>query len=395
MREVPITTPIIVGNEQKGSDQFTLKGRSLVEFSELEIDESLNLLGNRWLERKQWNAIVAPAGQGKSVSSVQAAILWSCGKTAFGIPTPILTGLRVLVVQHEDNDNDMVEMATMIDHLGLTEHHKNWVARNSLVYQVKGYTGPLFVGTVLAKLVEDFKPDLLILNPLNRYIGGDERDPKVCGDFIDALDALMERFNFGALVIHHTPKTNFNSTVGWRSHDWQYGGAGHAKLTNNPRGQIFIQPIANGVYRFIAGKRGGKIGWDNDGEVYSRYFKHSRNTEAPVWEDATPSDVQASLGTQQSERGQTAKILDPEAILAEVPATEVIENEALVGVLTRKFNCGEKPVLRVLAELVHEGRLFETSVKTKKGKGRGRKAYTKVELVDAAEPDSTKEEKAA
>src|ERR1700757_4732084 len=77
-----------------------------------EIDYSVNILGNRFLERGTYGTIVGSSGIGKSVLAVQIGILAALGREVFGLKVD--RPLRVLVVQAEDSWNDRVEQATGI-----------------------------------------------------------------------------------------------------------------------------------------------------------------------------------------------------------------------------------------------------------------------------------------
>src|SRR5580704_9528316 len=92
-----------------------LVGRSFVKYSQMAIPAEETLLGNRWLCRGGGALIVAPSGQGKSVLTAQASILWACNKAAFGIKPS--RPLRSLILQAEDDDGDIQEMGEIINHL--------------------------------------------------------------------------------------------------------------------------------------------------------------------------------------------------------------------------------------------------------------------------------------
>ena len=85
----------------------------------------------RWLCRTNGAIIVAPSGMGKSSCSFQTAILWSCGRSAFGIKPP--KPWRILILQAEDDDDDTTEMCAMLDNpkLGLIDPEKQLVERNT------------------------------------------------------------------------------------------------------------------------------------------------------------------------------------------------------------------------------------------------------------------------
>jgi RecA-family ATPase len=108
-----------------------LVGRSFVQYSQLAIPAEETLLGNRWLCRGGGALIVAPSGQGKSVLTAQASILWGCNKVAFGIKPS--RPLRSLILQAEDDDGDMKEMGKIIHHLHLNDTEMRMVDTNTFV----------------------------------------------------------------------------------------------------------------------------------------------------------------------------------------------------------------------------------------------------------------------
>ncbi len=152
--------------------------------------------------------IIAPSGVGKSTASIQAAVLWSCGKSAFNIPTPYLTGLKILIVQAEDDDGDISEMAKVVYHLDLTNAQMESVRRNTMCRRINSASGAAF-SKVAEPIIQMAKPDLVILNPLNSYLGNDEKDTKACMEFRDGPKRFDERYNFGSILVHHTPKNHF------------------------------------------------------------------------------------------------------------------------------------------------------------------------------------------
>jgi hypothetical protein len=72
-------------DQDDGPKRRLLVGRSFVQYAQMDVPQEETLLGNRWLCRGGGALIVAPSGQGKSVLTAQASILWGCNKPAFGI----------------------------------------------------------------------------------------------------------------------------------------------------------------------------------------------------------------------------------------------------------------------------------------------------------------------
>src|SRR5258708_3363855 len=116
------------GNGAKVTER-QLVGRSFLQYAKMEIPPEETLLGNRWLCRGGGALIVAPSGQGKSVLTAQASILWACNKPPFGIKPS--RPLRSLILQAEDDDGDMQEMGEIINHLGLTDSEIRMVDTNT------------------------------------------------------------------------------------------------------------------------------------------------------------------------------------------------------------------------------------------------------------------------
>jgi hypothetical protein len=101
----------------------------VIGYFESPLDCSQVLLGNRWLSRRTGGFIVAPSGHGKSTLVIQATVGWSCGRIEFAIKP--VGPLRILIVQSEDDDNDITEMAQMVDRLKLTAAERELVRANT------------------------------------------------------------------------------------------------------------------------------------------------------------------------------------------------------------------------------------------------------------------------
>lgn len=273
-------------------------GKSIYGFSRSKIDESNTLLGNRFLCRGGGIILVAPSGMGKSTCTMQASILWSCGRSAFDISP--YKALRILIIQSEDDDGDCTEMSEMIDHLDLSEAEKQLVDANTVVIRCNDLTSTKFIEALRACLSES-KFDLVIINPYSSYLGGDVIDAGANIQFLHVgLNPLLTEFNVGAMIVCHTPKTNkmvdFETINPW---DFQYLSAGSAVITNWARGMLVIVPqkCDPKLFRFVAAKRWQKIGWGTDSE---RYFTHS-NGSVSCWEFASKEQI------KQAEKDRTKK----------------------------------------------------------------------------------------
>src|SRR6202041_1547337 len=112
-------------------------------------------------------------------------------------------------------------------------------------------------------------------------LGADVKDDGANSRFLrNGLNPILTGRGCGIFIIHHTPKTNHRDTSDWKQTDWMYAGAGAAVLTNWARAYLVIEPTdVHGVYRFIAAKRGQRIGWPRLEQLWA----HAREEGKLLW----------------------------------------------------------------------------------------------------------------
>lgn len=269
---------------------------SLAELVATPPDPEQTLLGNRFLCRTGSMLFVGPSGIGKSSASMLMDVSWSCGRDAFGIAPA--RPLRVLCVQAENDTGDLHEMASgALESIELSSDEMALVESNFRIIRHQTSTGNLFLGW-LEKQIVKLSPDLVRMDPMLAYFGDDPTDTKAIALFCRAgLNPILEKHDCGAIINHHTPKTNYRDTADWKPHDWMYAGAGGADLTNWARAILVVDPTDDPrTFRFIAAKRGRRVGWlDDEGNpVQERFFSHACEQGRIAWED-TPRDVAEDL----------------------------------------------------------------------------------------------------
>ncbi len=321
-------------------------------------DETKTLLGDRFLCVGGSLLFVGPSGIGKSSASVQQDLCFALGRPAFGMQPA--RPLRILTIQAENDDGDIGEMARGVC-AGLHLSAEDLAAIGDRVRYVneRARTGPQFLAKTVAPLLAMHQPDILRIDPLLAYLGADVNDAEATAAFLRAgLNPLLEKFNCAAIVNHHTPKVTNRDTSGWRTSDWMYAGAGSADVTNWCRAALVIDPThVPHVFRFIAAKRGGRIGWRNeDGErVYERLFRH--DTEGGLfWREATDEDLAAVENTKPGRKGSTKTKADFKAL---VPMDGAIRKAALFSFAQNNGIGGEKRLSGFLAELIESGEFHE------------------------------------
>jgi hypothetical protein len=333
---------------------------SLMDIAPGPPDPMKTLLGNRFLCKGSGMLFVGPSGIGKSSASVQQDILWGLGREAFDIAPQ--RPLRILTIQSENDDDDLREMRdSVVRGLGLSAEETEIVRRNVFYETQQIRTGPDFLAYVDARMRRGQLFDLLRIDPLNGCLGADPTDTEKTMAFLrNGLNPILAKYDVGAIINHHTPKTTYRDTSGWRGSDWMYAAAGGADIVNWARAVLVIDPTyVPHVFKFIAAKRGARIDWrdaDNAREII-RHFCHAE--DGIYWRTAEEADLDAARAAAPAAKGQarlSAKTSD--ALKALVPMTEPIAKETLI------YNAGLAGIgmnaaRNLLKVLLVSGELFE------------------------------------
>lgn len=329
------------------------QARPLIEFLDTQPDESNTLLGDRFLCREGGMLFVGPSGIGKSSASVQMDVCWSIGRDAFGIKTP--RPLRILQIQAENDDDDIREMTHgVVDAMCLTVGEREMCRVNLLVIGEKARTAQRFIEEVLAPALAKHKPDIVRIDPLLAYLGADPTDTAKLSQFCrNWLNPLLEQYQCGSILNHHTPKTTNRDTTNWRASDWMYSGAGGAEITNWARAILVVEPTSNpSAFKFIAAKRGRRVGWsDQFGQpVFQRVFCHSEGSIA--WREATEEEAEGVR--PRGDKGQPTD----EELIAHVPAIGTVAKDVLLA-KWNKLGMGQKKCAGILNVFLDDEILFE------------------------------------
>lgn len=351
------------------------EGLSLADLADHPIDEAQTLLGTngvRYLCRGGAMLFIGPSGIGKSTAGAQMDIMWALGKSAFGIPAA--RPLRILTIQAENDIGDLTIMARgILGALNLSDEDRNIVRSNTIYVTHRDSTGPSFL-TFVRLAVKHYRPDILRIDPFQAYLGADPSDPEKTAAFCrNGLNCITEEHGCAVIVAHHTPKTNNanRDTTKWKASDWQYSGAGSADLTNWARAVLVVDPIAEGVFKFIAAKRWP--GWDDGagGKVFERYFQHAKQTVC--WEDASPADAEEAKATRGGRpNGPTDEELKD--AVSHILLTEgcPVSKMELYGMMKTQIGIGRMRSIEVVTTLlrkrvlkeVKNGRSYEVGLPT-------------------------------
>ena len=233
------------------------------------------LFQNRWLRRGMCGAIVSTSGVGKSSFSMQAATVWAGGQECLGVRP--LRPLKIGIFQSEDDEYDVANFRDRI-RIGLAAE-LDWTpeqiqaAESRVTFcALDGSTGARFVEHLRRKQTQHHF-DLIIVNPLFAFFGGDMNDGNAMTAFLrHGIDPLIKagETKCGCIIIHHTGKPN-KDALNQGEIFKAYLGSGSGEFTNYIRSALVLTPWNGGklpgVFDLIAAKHGDKLAWrDPDGK---------------------------------------------------------------------------------------------------------------------------------
>lgn len=235
--------------------------RPLFDFSIVSDGDKSILLGDRYLNRGDGAVIVSTSGMGKSALTIQMATELALGLSPFGIKGN--GPLTSLVVQAEDSDGDVAEVAHSMKHvLGLTPEQIATVNSRVIIVTERVNRGTRFL-TALKALVALHKPDLVWINPLQAFMDGDVTDGQDLGAFLrEGLNGLNQPAQFGYIVVHHTTKPATGKDRAERLwHEVMYDMAGGAEIINWARAIMSLRAAEQeGDFNLVLAKRGRRAG---------------------------------------------------------------------------------------------------------------------------------------
>ena len=220
------------------------------------------------------------------------------------------------------------------------------VRKNTHLEWLNDVTGPEFF-LVADDFLTAFPADLLIINPYSAYQGGNIQDEELNNEFLRGrLSALCTKHQCGALVIHHTTKTQYQKLEDFSWYDWMYNMAGGASLTNWARAVLIMVPSSvPGTYKFIAAKRFEKIGWQD--RAY--WFSHSLENGKMLWVPATAAQIAAAKGGRHT---------TPDDVFTLIPVLDPIAQEKLWLLAEQKLQIKERTTRNHCNILIDERKIF-------------------------------------
>ena len=329
-------------------------------------NDPTELFKHRFLYRGAVCLLCGPTGVGKSAFLMQAAIYWSVGRPCFGIsPGDIYqrTGLRILLVQAENDEGDLFEMSNGV-FAGLEDLTPEEIALAKARIKVKTIcdkSSDAFAGVLDALLTECGPFDLVLVDPAFAYLGGDGKDQKAVSYFMrELLNPLLQKHAVGMVLSHHTNKPlRGKEKDDWQAGDFAYLGAGSAEWINPARAALAIRSVgSDSVFEFRAAKRGKRLRWvdANGNPTTVQMIAHDPRPGVICWHAATPDDV-ADMEAE-AKGGRRKRFDDFECVHAVMHRPGECQG-FYVDLIAGRLECGKTTVRRMLHKCTQAGWIVE------------------------------------
>ena len=304
------------------------------------------LLGNGWIRWGDIATFIGNAGAGKSVFNIQAPMAWALGLPYMGIHPA--RPLRILLFSGEDDGvtigqcrEGFLENSEAITGRKLTAQDLAPLDSMFRTEFCREYVGERFHGH-LANLLRESPADLVIVNPLLSYIGGEI--VACASEWLRAgLMPILQQFNCAALLAHHTGKM---AKDGWDNTDDTYSAIGGGEMANIPRAILTLRPTtAEGLFVVKVSKR-QTTGWkDDQGNYTTSYFvKRTDDPTRPAWlpvgSDEAGEMIDAGKASGSTERG--GKKVTASDVVAAL-TTGAMQRQVLIETLMRIHKCSDRP----------------------------------------------------
>jgi RecA-family ATPase len=287
------------------------EAKSLADFERPANNDETCLLGkNRYACRGGGFVLSGPSGVGKTSTIIQMASQFTLGRDFMGITS---TGKhRILIIQAEDDDGDIGEIKdSVFRSMNYTEEECEGIRERVFIIRLKTHVGDRFI-QVLPEIIRKYQPDIVVLNPLLSYLGGDVSKQEVTSKFLrEGLNSVNAEDKFMWILVHHTNKPSGDKNQAKKnSNEYMYNMTGSSDIVNWARGIITLESTAaEGVFVLRLAKRGMRAGvrvnksdnpafpqWETVTKIYMKHSKQSIELEGEMvpmikWEKATEDDV--------------------------------------------------------------------------------------------------------
>jgi hypothetical protein len=296
------------------------------------------------------------SGMGKSVAGGGISITWPLGLPYFGIhPT---RPLKIIHFCGEDDESTMGQIRE-----GFLAHSEEITGRRLTARDLlpldnmvrtdfsREFTGDSFLARLEEMLIDEHA-DVVLINPLLSFIGGDIVE--CVSKFLrDGLGPILKRHRCCALICHHTCKL---SKTSWEEMDLTYSGIGGGEVANAPRSTFTLAPTkVKGLMVLHVSKR-KTTGWRDESGTCMDYafFKRTDNSTRPGWIPVGYDEAEEMIGAGGM-KGSGATV---EHVFEEL-ATGATRRDALIERVMKKGQCGKRTAITVIGNSRLSGRVQE------------------------------------
>lgn len=258
-----------------------------------------NLIGKRWLCRGGSLLFSGQAGTGKSSLLTTLIIHFALGRQIWGLKP--VKPLRVVLLQSENDAYDLAEQwQDVTASLNLTQADIELLDQQVYIYREAIKTGEAF-GQLIEDLCKAHSADLLVVDPLLGFAGGDVSKQDFCSHFLrQILQPCLMRCGVALIAAHHQNKPP-RKKEDQNSMSSTYDFTGSSELANWFRSTAILRREDSELPHFILklGKRGNRAGMvDANGSfTESLRIRHSKVRGQIKWELnlAPPPEDKADL----------------------------------------------------------------------------------------------------
>lgn len=319
------------------------------------------IIQNRFLYRGGICILSAPTGVGKSSFIMQWAMHLATCRDYFGLRIGGYykdKNLRVLVIQAENDEYDLCEcrdgvvMACGEQMAMQADPHLSFVTMPDACAEE--------FATRLDAHCHVFKPDVVFIDPVFSFLGGDNSAQKDVTHWVrNLINPVLMRHKVACIITHHVNKPQKD-----KIETGAYNMSGSAEWANAARCCLAFEKASEGLYFLVATKRGQRLGWKNDaGErVLKRLIAYHGGEDEhgrPIiaWRDATQEEC---AGVDDGEQGASKRVKTTVSDLMDVmPTKELIGHGELVRKVMKASGASERAVRSHIKEAVELGLIAE------------------------------------
>lgn len=249
-----------------------------------------NLIGDRWIRRGSSMLFVGQSGCGKSSMAFYQGLRWAIGSDWFGCQP--VRPLKVAYVQAENDIADQHDALKGAAQMVFGSDWQNGLRRADMLFFREAVRTGVEFTTMLRRLIRKTKVDIVYIDPLLSYIGGNPSDIEVCANFTrHLLQPIMMETGVVIVLVHHFPKPKGKDDKPESVADMAYSGFGSSDLTNWAREVIVLKEVGfNQPRRFMLGmaKRGDRSGLKDKNGNKTGSIVIQRGVGTISWDYAPP-----------------------------------------------------------------------------------------------------------